>query len=246
MMRELTFELRYDEGADPVMDAFHDHPSLSADAIASCIRRDRLWRIERFEGPESAIDRVARHHLDPDAAREEMTATECRAVRDHEVLERAPTTIVVYTVVKRLHLCDSVMAQAARRLDLGIVFQSRRRSDCVRWRLLLPSAENVDVFYEAVEANLRDGIRLEIGRLGPVDRWNFDSLATVSIPPEQRETLRAAIEYGYYEVPRNVTVGELADALDVPDSTVSYRLRQAEAALAKGYLRRFDTDCGRG
>ena len=244
-MRELTFELEYDDGADPLMDVFVENPTLSSDAIASCIRRDRLWRIERFAGPSAAIDRVEALRLDPETPREEMTETECRAVREHEVLERAPTALVLYTFVKRLHTCNSVMALAARHLDLGVVFQAKRRENCHEWRLLLRSEENVDVFYEAAESHLGGGIELHIGRLGHAERLNYDSLATVSLPEEQRETLRQAIEHGYYETPRDVTVGELADILDIPQSTVSYRLRQAEAQLAKGYLHRFDGDSGR-
>lgn len=85
-----------------------------------------------------------------------------------------------------------------------------------------------------------DGIRFTLGRLCDAEQLNYDSLASVSIPREQRETLRAAIEHGYYETPRDITVSELADVLDVPQSTVSYRLRQAEARLAKGYLHRSD------
>ncbi|MFC7097433.1 helix-turn-helix domain-containing protein [Halobaculum marinum] len=241
-MRELTFDLVYERGADPVADVFIEFPSLSANAIASCVRRDRLWRVERFTGPRAALDRVERHRLDPDAPHEEMTDTECQAVREHGVLERTPSTLVLYTFVTKLHQCDSVLAQAARRLDLGFVLQSRRREHRHQWRLLLRSATNVGVFRREAAAHLDDGIRLEIGRLGPVDSWNDDSLATVSLPPEQRETLRAAVDRGYYETPREITVSDLADRLDLPASTVSYRLRQAEAQLAKGYLSRFGSE----
>jgi predicted DNA binding protein len=44
------------------------------------------------------------------------------------------------------------------------------------------------------------------------------------------------VEHGYYETPRNVDVGELADHLDVPRSTLTYRLRRAEAALAERHV----------
>ncbi|MFC7135953.1 hypothetical protein ACFQRB_03980 [Halobaculum litoreum] len=152
-------------------------------------------------GAGEALDRIERHRLDPDAPHEEMTDTECRAVREHEVLERTPSTLVLYTFVTRLHRCDSVLAQAARRLDLGFVLRSRRREHRHQWRVLLRSATNVGVFRREAAAHLGEGIRLEIGRLGPVDRWNDDSLATVSLPPEQRETLLAAVERGYYETP---------------------------------------------
>lgn len=243
-MRELTFELEYDTGADPLMDVFIESPSLSSDGIASCVRRDRLWRLERFVGPAAALDRVERVRLDPDTPREEMTERPCGATREHDVIERAPATLVLYTHVSRLHTCDSVMALAARHLDLGVVFQTKRRENCQEWRLLMRSEENVDVFYEEASDRLGEGIELHIGRLGPVDRLEYDSLATVSIPPEQRETLQVAIERGYYETPRALTVAELADVLDEPQSTVSYRLRQAEAQLAKGYLHRFSADRG--
>ena len=166
-----------------------------------------------------------------------MTANTCEADRHHELLERSASNLVTYTFVERLHTCNSVMALAARHLDLGHVFQTQRREECQEWRLLMRSEANVDVFYEAVEEHLRDGITLHIGRLGDVNRWDFDSLATVSLSRKERDTLQAAIDHGYYETPREVTVNELADRLNVPQSTVSYRLRQAEATLAKGYFR---------
>lgn len=242
-MRELTFELEYDQGVDPLTDVFIEHPTLSSDAVASCIRRDRMWRIERFDGPSEALDQVEDCRIGPDAPREEMTATECGTIREHDVLERSPTTLVLYTFVKHLHMCDSPMALAARRLDTGIVFQSRRRDNCHQWRLLMRSDENVDVFYEQTRDHLADGITLKMGRLCNANQWGYDSLATVSMPKAQRETLRAAVEQGYYETPRDVTIEELADVLDVPQSTTSYRLRQAEAHLAKGFLQRLGGDC---
>ncbi len=243
-MRELTFELVYNEGVDPLMDMFIEFPSLSANSIASCIRRDRLWRIERFAGPSSALDCIERFKDDPDLPKEEMTATECGAIREYDVLERSPTILALYTFVKRLHTCDSVLALAGRHLDLGVVFQSQRHGNSYNWRLLMRSEENIDVFYEHVEEFLDDGITLNMGRLGDAERLSYNSLANVSMPEEQRETLRAAIEHGYYETPRDITVGGLADILNIPQSTVSYRLRQAEAQLAEGYIHRFDDGGG--
>ncbi|WP_340100686.1 helix-turn-helix domain-containing protein [Salinibaculum salinum] len=241
-MRELTFELVYEEGVDPLMDMFIEFPTLSADSIASCIRRDRLWRIERFAGPTSALDTIERFKLNSNLPKEEMTATECGAIREHNVLERAPSTLALYTFVKRLHTCDSVLALAGRHLDLGVVFQTQRHGNSYEWRLLMRSEENVDTFYELIEENLDDGITLNIGRLGDAEHLSYNSLANVSIPDKQQQTLRAAIEHGYYETPREITVSELADLLDIPQSTVSYRLRQVEAQLAKGYIERFDDD----
>lgn len=235
-MRELTFAIEFDEGVDPFVDAFIEHPQLRSDAIASCVRRDRVWRIERFVGPSDALDEVERHRFDRAAPL--MSTTEgCDAERHHECLERSASTFVVYTFVERLHTCNSVTALAARHLDLGHVFQFQRRDNCQEWRLLMRSEANIQVFYDAVEEHLRDGVSLHIGRLGEVNQWNFDSLGSVSLSGKERETLQSAIESGYYETPREITVSELADRLGVPQSTVSYRLRRAESKLAKGYFR---------
>ncbi|SFC05155.1 Predicted DNA binding protein, contains HTH domain [Halobiforma haloterrestris] len=51
------------------------------------------------------------------------------------------------------------------------------------------------------------------------------------LTPTERETLRRAVEDGYYDVPRSATLGDLADALDVSDPAVSKTLRRAERKL---------------
>ena len=55
------------------------------------------------------------------------------------------------------------------------------------------------------------------------------------LSPEQRAALEAAVEHGYYETPREVTVDDLATRLEIPRSTLTYRLRRAEAYLAESY-----------
>ncbi|TKX76629.1 transcriptional regulator, partial [Halorubrum sp. SD626R] len=56
------------------------------------------------------------------------------------------------------------------------------------------------------------------------------------LSPEQEAALRAAVEHGYYETPRETDVGDLADHLGVPRSTLTYRLRRAEEQLAKRFV----------
>ncbi|WP_299268748.1 helix-turn-helix domain-containing protein [Halorientalis sp.] len=59
---------------------------------------------------------------------------------------------------------------------------------------------------------------------------------SVTIQPEQHHVLEKAAEEGYYRTPRETTLDELATELECPRSTVSYRLRRAEAALVDEYL----------
>jgi predicted DNA binding protein len=52
------------------------------------------------------------------------------------------------------------------------------------------------------------------------------------LPYEQRAALEAAVDAGYYATPRESTLAEVADAVDVPRSTLQYRLQKAETWLA--------------
>lgn len=52
----------------------------------------------------------------------------------------------------------------------------------------------------------------------------------------QRETLATAYREGYFSIPRKVTLGDLADRLDVSDQAISERLRRGEAKLVREYL----------
>ena len=47
----------------------------------------------------------------------------------------------------------------------------------------------------------------------------------------QREVIASAVEAGYYEEPREVTVADVSDRLDCAPSTVAEHLRKAESAL---------------
>jgi len=55
--------------------------------------------------------------------------------------------------------------------------------------------------------------------------------ALPDLSPRQHEALRAAVEAGYYEIPRATTTGELAERLDVDRRTYEEHLRRAEKKL---------------
>ena len=229
-MRELGVEFSYDAGVDPLMDLCRREPSLRGRSIATGVSRDQCWIAERFVGPADALAEVeAIRCTDGDG-------TPCGTVRDAIVLERSAASLVTYLFLDRLHTCDSVYAIAARRLDRGFIVHGRRQGERHELRILTRSETTIEAFYERLRESVPGGVSLEFGHLNGVSQWEFDSLASVTLPREQRETLRAAIERGYYETPREITVAALAERLDTPQSTVSYRLRQAESRLARGYF----------
>ena len=56
------------------------------------------------------------------------------------------------------------------------------------------------------------------------------------LTPTERATVQRAVAAGYYDVPRAVTLGDLAASLDVSDAAVSKTLRRAETKLLEPAL----------
>lgn len=57
-----------------------------------------------------------------------------------------------------------------------------------------------------------------------------------NLTPTQRETLVAAYETGYFDIPRQASLEDLADTLDISHQSVSERLRRGYADLVRDTL----------
>lgn len=64
-----------------------------------------------------------------------------------------------------------------------------------------------------------------------------DETSAHGLTEEQRDTLVAALDSGFYEIPRETTTVELAESLGISDQSLSERLRRAHAALVESTLR---------
>ena len=234
-MREFTFAVTYERGSDPLMDLFVEHPELAADSIGVALGPDAFCRVERFTGPRESLDAVEGLRTDPSYAGESLGETTCGATDDTHVLERDPERRVVYSYVDGVGGCTSIHALAGKYLDPGTLFESRREGDRHAWRLLLRSDHNVGLFYDALTGGLREGLSFRTGHLRDAETWRHGPLAGAELPGEQRVALHEAFRRGYYETPREISLEELADELGVPRSTLSYRLRRAEARLVRSY-----------
>lgn len=65
----------------------------------------------------------------------------------------------------------------------------------------------------------------------PLDSGRLTEVLTTKLREEQLEILETAYTLGYFDVPRRVSAKELAEELDIAQSTLSERLRTAERAL---------------
>lgn len=92
---------------------------------------------------------------------------------------------------------------------------------------LTASRDQFDAFGSALEAS---GLRYEL--LSVSETGKAGSLLT----ERQRECLRVALRLGYFEVPRDRTLAEVADALDVDPSTASENIRRGTARIVGQYF----------
>lgn len=232
------FTIEFDPRSDQVMDVLADHPRTQARMIACAVSPDNSWRLDRITGPATALERLDDVYLDPGRCNECLDARPtCGATRDYEVLERDETTRIVYTYLVEPGYCHSIPPLATEHLGFGVLYDARRRGATYEWRLLMPDDDGVGKLHDALESGLRDDLSLDVRRLSRPTHWYDRFVATDDLEFEQREALESAVDGGYYETPRETTLDDLAGRLDLPRSTLRYRLRRAEAWLVERYVR---------
>ena len=98
------------------------------------------------------------------------------------------------------------------------------------FRLRFPSHEMLAVFNQEVTG---DGIPVTLRHLynpmGIDERYS-------TLTPEQRDALVRAYHRGYFEIPRNAVLTEIAEEMGISDSALSQRLRRGTAALIEQAL----------
>lgn len=100
------------------------------------------------------------------------------------------------------------------------------------WKLqvMFPDHDSLSRTYEFCEDN---GLSLTVGSIYSLDS---NENSRFGLTESQYTTLAKAKEMGYYDVPRDVTMSELADTLDVSHQALSERLRRAHASLVERAL----------
>jgi predicted DNA binding protein len=235
-MREFVFTITYDEGTDELMDLLAGVPEARSTALLCSMSDEELWRLDRVTGPSETVERAKTLLLSDDYDGLSISERDCDGESYSDVLEERARRCVVYTHFESASRCDAVSLITTRYLSGGVLFEVTRRGDTERWRILMQDDEKVGMLYDTLGATLREGLSFRFEHLEDATDPPTNPLSSLSVPPEQRRVLEAAADHGYYETPRAVTLDELASLLDVPRSTVSYRLRRAEAELISAYL----------
>ncbi|WP_436935263.1 helix-turn-helix domain-containing protein [Halovenus marina] len=236
-MRELAFALEYEPGCNRVADTLAEHPDARIRSLSLHATAESLWRVDHATGTPDALDAIEDAVLDSDYYADCLATDECGATQCTEILDRTDDTLVIYSRWNRTPACSSVPHIARDHLGDGVLFETRHEGRHYTWRVLHSGEGDVAAFFDEIEVAVGDTARMEMLRTAETSTGASDiDDSTGGLSPEQAAALRAAVEHGYYESPRDVDVGELADHLDVPRSTLTYRLRRAEERLAKQYV----------
>lgn len=239
-MRELVFTLDYDPGCNTVADTLADHPDARIRSLSLHATDESLWRVDHATGSPDALEAIETAFLTGDYYADCLATEDCGATSTTQLLEHTDDTLILYSYWERTPVCTSVPHLALDHLGDGVLFETRHEQRQYTWRIIHSGDGNVRAFFDDLDDAVGDCAEMEMVRL--TDASTTTTAASVDaagLPPNQREALEAAVEHGYYETPREVDVGELADHLGVPRSTLTYRLRRAEAYMATQFV---DTD----
>ncbi|WP_336134005.1 helix-turn-helix domain-containing protein [Natronomonas amylolytica] len=91
-----------------------------------------------------------------------------------------------------------------------------------------------DMLRQALKA-VPDRISISIQQVGQYSPGTRDMLSMLT--DRQREVFETAVEMGYYDIPRQVNQGDLAERLGCAPSTVDEHLRKAESKMLSALLR---------
>jgi hypothetical protein len=235
-MYEFAFDIAYDDGADEYMQAFIEDDSLRSEAVYACFDPSEMWVLESVTGNSESVTAVSDLVLAESLDRDSVSGRPCDATRRSSTLASDPRRLVAFTYVSDVTYCDAVPVIAAKYVDDGMLFRQTRDGETAHWQVFVQNDDQIGLLYDTVSARLGDGLHFSFDHLTEGGEWDSRLLSPEGVRPEQREVLAVAVKHGYFETPREVTLDELADELDLPRSTVSYRLRRATAELAKGFV----------
>ena len=244
-MRELVFALEYEPGCNRVADTLADHPDARIRSLSLHATDEQLWRVDHATGPPDALDNIEDAFLTSDYYADCLATEDCGATQTTRVLDRTEDTLVLYSDWQRTPMCASVPHIARDHLGDGVLFETRHEGRHYTWRLIHAGEGNVAAFFDDLRTAVGECAQMEMLRTADTAAAANSGDETGSgLTPEKEAALQAAVEHGYYESPREVDIGELATHLDVPRSTLTYRLRRAEEHLAKQHVAEHRVEAG--
>jgi len=150
-----------------------------------------------------------------------------------------PTTTAVTRLVRnddrvlyRIRWCPRVRTFVFMVVaEQGTIVDAEGRPEGWRFRILFPNKDAMSNFYDCCQDLDVDIDISRVNGLSGVVKHGGTRLSAA-----QYEALSEALDSGYYQVPRDTTLVELSDRLDVSHQAVSERLRRGLQSLIESKL----------
>lgn len=189
--------------------------------------------------PSVDVELERQYALDPD-----RPIAFCRVrCRDRERFDRALTADATVAAFERIGRSDGRDLYRVHRSDTDVVGAYRRwvaaggelldcRGSAGSWAIEMrfPDRASFSRYHDFLAD---EGVSLELRRLADGDDH---CEREAPLTDAQREALTLAYEYGFYDVPRETDLSELADQLDISTQALSERLRRGQAQLISAQL----------
>lgn len=237
-MREFEFEVTFSKGSDAVADIFIQYPSLLGTVLSISSSSSGTWQVFQVNGSQEGLEALDNFYLDHSHCNECLGDHDvCDVVWEYDVLTETAGTRIYYSAIEAddISYCHAIPCLTIQHLGNGVLFDAQRRGDRYEWTLLVRDDANVGELFDAIRDGLTEDIIVELKQIGRPQRWGMDAPLVSNLPIEQRQAVLCAFDIGYYEMPRSVNIGDIADQLGIPTSTCRYRLRQAESRIVSAF-----------
>lgn len=197
------------------------HPMQRFIRFADVVRHEELltWNVLPDRGIEYELFYV---EADLEPYREQVESVE--SIREYTIWEIDDASFYVYACQETR---EEEMALRSAFADLGLVVVPPIVYDDEAAMGLTVVGGGADL--RAMLDSLPDAIDATVRELGDFDRRH--PRVSGALSARQREAVEVALRLGYYRVPREASLAEVAESLDCAESTASILLRRAEGAV---------------
>ncbi len=175
------------------------------------LRKERFHHLVELHPPPGEYAKVLRR------------LRSAKAIKGIDVVREEPQKLVAEVVTSGCPLCRSISS-----FNCFVMGAHSEAPDEIRWRLLVEQSQPLKGLIDALQEVGAVPEVLKIAKVGRVGR----------VTPREEETLRIALEAGYFDYPRKVGLRRLATFMKLQPGTVSETLRRAERNLVQEYVRR--------
>lgn len=212
-MRAVTTRLSTERGwFDPFDKVVLESKDITREAIHEMrlVGDGTAVMLYEYSGDSHEIERVVEEHL-------EATHIGC------QMAEMSGNLFVYANVEPNATVTGLLWALDQWKLIVDPPMRFSRRGD------LLVTLIGEEAQIRDALSNLPEEVRVTIERTGALEPELDQVLGRLT--PRERETLRVAVEMGYYSNPRGVNYEEIAERLDRTAGTVGQHLRNAESKV---------------